>query len=70
VCPFRRDGGASASTCRCRDRRCQGGYGPPCFFERRTFSADVLCDDMHDYRESWAETHVTLKQRKLDGTIR
>jgi hypothetical protein len=48
----------------------QGGYGPPCFFERRTFSADVLCDDMRDYRESWAETHVTLKQRKSEGTIR
>ena len=52
-------------------RECsQGGYGPPCFFEPRTFSADVLCDDRHDYRESWAETHVTLKQRKLEGTIR
>jgi hypothetical protein len=57
------------ATCRnhvCRrTERCQGGYGPPCYFERRKFFADAVLDDMHEYRERWAE-----RRRNIEALFR
>jgi hypothetical protein len=45
------------STCRkriCRrEGSCQGGFGPPCFFEKRDFFAEALRERMHEYRDFW-----------------
>lgn len=51
-------------TCRkraCRDNRCQGGYGPPCYFERREFFAQALLDGMEEYREQWDELRAEVR---------
>lgn len=43
------------ATCRrraCRNEaRCQGGYGPPCYYENRKRFADAVLDEMHEHRE-------------------
>jgi hypothetical protein len=53
------------SRCRrrgCRiERQCQGGYGPPCFFERREFFSDALRDNMHEHREFWDSQRETMR---------
>ncbi|PVE23519.1 hypothetical protein DC522_15355 [Microvirga sp. KLBC 81] len=52
------------ATCRkhaCRRaERCQGGYGPPCYFERRKFFADAVLDAMPEYRTRWAERRRSI----------
>jgi hypothetical protein len=53
------------ATCRrraCRrERRCEGGYGPPCYFERRKFFADAVLEQMHEYRHYWAEQRASIE---------
>jgi len=41
-------------TCR-RERSCQGGFGPPCYFEKREFFAEAVRERMQDYRHYWTE---------------
>jgi hypothetical protein len=48
-------------TCRI-EGRCQGGYGPPCFFEQREFFSDALRDRMPEYRDIWEEHRTTVRQ--------
>jgi hypothetical protein len=44
-------------TCRksaCRRRGlCQGGYGPPCYFEQRFEFTQGVHEQMEEYREFW-----------------
>ncbi|WP_201836937.1 hypothetical protein [Microvirga zambiensis] len=44
-------------TCRrrmCRNEgRCQGGSGPPCYYENRKRFSDAVLEEMHDHREFW-----------------
>ncbi len=47
-------------TCR-REERCQGGYGPPCYFDRRKFFADAVLDDMHTYRQRCDERRRSVE---------
>ncbi|MCB5173721.1 hypothetical protein [Microvirga lenta] len=53
------------ATCRkraCRrEESCQGGYGPPCYFEKRTVFAQAVAEHMHEHRQLWAETRATLR---------
>jgi hypothetical protein len=57
------------ATCRkrgCRKaERCQGGYGPPCYFDRRKFFADAVLDDMHAYRTDW-----DARRRSIEAMFR
>ena len=59
------------STCRrrrCREQgRCQGGYGPPCYFENRKRFADAVLEDMHQHRAYWDE-HRAGWEADLRGT--
>jgi hypothetical protein len=52
-------------TCRrrmCRNQgRCQGGYGPPCYFEDRKRFADAVLEDMHGYREFWIAQRTSFE---------
>jgi hypothetical protein len=47
------------ATCRrkaCRSNGgCQGGYGPPCYFENRKRFADAVLEEMHGHREFWID---------------
>lgn len=51
----------------CRKRRCrreslcQGGYGPPCYFENREAFTDGVREQMQEYREYWDRQRATLK---------
>ncbi|QRM27425.1 hypothetical protein [Microvirga sp. VF16] len=52
----------------CRnERRCQGGLGPPCFFENRKRFADAVLEEMHEHRTFWidqrASFEAALRQR-------
>ncbi|MBF9232578.1 hypothetical protein [Microvirga alba] len=53
------------ATCRkraCRrDGSCQGGFGPPCYFEHRQFFADALRERMQEYRDYWTEQREGLR---------
>jgi hypothetical protein len=53
------------ATCRkraCRRAvRCQGGYGPPCYFAHRSFFADAVRDRMHEVREYWAKQRQDIE---------
>ncbi|MGO4571690.1 hypothetical protein [Microvirga sp. 2TAF3] len=46
------------ATCRkraCRrEGNCQGGYGPPCYFEHRDLFAEAVRERMHEYRDYWS----------------
>lgn len=52
-------------TCRKRACRtegsCQGGFGPPCYFEKRALFTEAVGERMHEYRERWAATRATLR---------
>jgi hypothetical protein len=52
-------------TCRkraCRSHgRCQGGYGPPCYFENRKRFADAVLEDMHQHREFWVSQRASCE---------
>jgi|UPI00055C840D hypothetical protein len=52
-------------TCRrrmCRNQgRCQGGYGPPCYFENRKRFADAVLEEMHEHREVWIKERASLE---------
>ncbi len=52
-------------TCRrraCRNMgRCQGGYGPPCYFEDRKRFADAVLEEMHQHREFWTAHRASLE---------
>ncbi len=52
-------------TCRkraCRSHgRCQGGYGPPCYFENRKRFADAVLEDMHQHREFWVAQRASCE---------
>ena len=52
-------------TCRRRGCReaggCQGGYGPPCYFEHRAFFAEAFGEHMHEYRQLWAAHRDTVR---------
>ena len=56
-------------TCRkraCRKAmRCQGGYGPPCFFDRQRFFTRSVLDNMNVYREYWDE-----EREKVETALR
>jgi len=47
---------------RCQRRgECQGGYGPPCYFENhRDFVAGVR-EQMQEYREYWDRQRRTMR---------
>lgn len=44
-----------------REECCQGGFGPPCYFEKRDLFAQAVGERMHEYRERWAAARATLK---------
>jgi len=44
-----------------REESCQGGYGPPCYFEKRDFFAEAVGERMHEHREDWAGLRATLR---------
>ena len=44
-----------------RDGLCQGGYGPPCYFENRQDFADGVLGQMQEYREYWDRQRATLR---------
>jgi hypothetical protein len=44
-----------------REGSCQGGYGPPCFFERREFFSEALRERMHEYRHYWDRQRETMR---------
>jgi hypothetical protein len=44
-----------------RDRRCLGGYGPPCFFERRKQFADAVLEGLHERRAFWDEQRARIE---------
>ncbi|MCB8820443.1 hypothetical protein [Microvirga rosea] len=46
-------------TCRTQ-RRCRGGYGPPCYFENRQRFADAVLEEMDDHREVWLKERTTI----------
>ena len=52
-------------TCRrraCRNEgRCQGGYGPPCYFENRKRFADAVLEEMEEHRERWNAQRDSLE---------
>lgn len=43
-----------------RERRCQGGYGPPCYFERRTEFADAVRERMEAHRDYWEQQRESI----------
>jgi len=47
-------------SCR-RTGECQGGYGPPCYFEYREDFAKGVREQMQEYREVWFEHREKLK---------
>jgi hypothetical protein len=53
------------ATCRrrkCRnEERCQGGYGPPCYFEDRKRFADAVLEDMYEHREFWIAQRASFE---------
>ena len=44
-----------------RERGCQGGYGPPCYFEHRPLFADPLADGLQEIRSYWTEQRESLR---------
>jgi hypothetical protein len=47
---------------RCRRvGRCQGGYGPPCYFENRRDFVEGVSGQMREYREYWSEQRETIR---------
>jgi hypothetical protein len=44
-----------------REECCQGGYGPPCYFEKRAFFTEAVGERMHEYRERWASARATFR---------
>jgi hypothetical protein len=44
-----------------REGRCQGGYGPPCFFERREFFSETLREGLHEHRDFWVRQREAMK---------
>ena len=55
----------TAPTCRRRGCRiqnsCQGGFGPPCFFENRKRFADAVLEEMQEHREHWINQRANLE---------
>ena len=55
----------AAPTCRKRGCRiqnsCQGGFGPPCFFENRKRFADAVLEEMNEHREHWIKHRASLE---------
>jgi hypothetical protein len=52
--------GCRKRACR-REGCCQGGYGPPCYFEKREFFADALRERMYEYRDYWTEQREGIR---------
>ena len=47
---------------RCRRQgRCQGGYGPPCYFENHGEFVAGLREQMQEYRDYWGRQRATMK---------
>ena len=53
------------STCRRRMCRlqgfCQGGFGPPCYFENRKRFADAVLEEMEEHREHWINYRASME---------
>lgn len=47
-------------TCR-SEGCCQGGYGPPCYFEHRSVFTEAVHGEMHEYRDYWTEQRESLR---------
>ena len=43
-----------------RERRCQGGHGPPCYFERRNEFADAVREHMDAHRDYWEQQRESI----------
>lgn len=48
-----------------REGACQGGFGPPCFFEHRTFIVDTLHENLEPYRDYWRERRSEFREGML-----
>jgi hypothetical protein len=47
---------------RCRRRgRCQGGYGPPCYFEARGDFVAGVREQMQEYRDYWLDRRRSVE---------
>ena len=44
-----------------RDESCQGGYGPPCYFEKREFFAEAVGGRMDEHRDRWAAPRASVR---------
>jgi hypothetical protein len=44
-----------------REGRCQGGYGPPWYFEKRDVFADSIREGMRDHRDYWDRQRESLR---------
>jgi hypothetical protein len=40
---------------------CQGGFGPPCYFENRKRFADAVLEEMQEHREHWIKQRASLE---------
>ena len=48
------------STCRLQGF-CQGGFGPPCYFENCKRFADAVLEEMEEHREHWNAQRASLE---------
>ncbi len=48
------------SKCR-REGLCQGGYGPPCYFENREDFVAGVREQMQEYRDYWSKQKETMR---------
>lgn len=47
---------------RCRrEGLCQGGYGPPCYFENRHVFVDGVAEQMQEHRDYWNRQRETIR---------
>ena len=43
-----------------RERRCQGGHGPPRIFERQDEFADAVREQMDEHRDYWVQQRESI----------
>jgi hypothetical protein len=48
-----------------RERRCQGGYGPPCYFAHRKLFSVAVREGMREFRQYWDE-----QRRSIEAVMR